>query len=418
MMTRRAWTFVLAVIFLGMVLFIAGLIQLFIWPIQLTLDVWLRFATLTILMTAAQMFKSEAPTHQIYHPNLMFAFAGVLLLPPALFSGMILISHLAEWSKERLLNSPHLRAWYLQPFNISMHIIIGGVCLVIYQALHSTQIHFVGGAFLFSALVAAGAYLLLNHLIVGAALVLARSVSWRDSGILERESLLLDFAMLAMGITVAAMVNLSVWLILPAISPLYLIYRSLSVPNLKRQASTDPKTGLWNAEHFRKTLELELSRSQRFNRPMTVVLADLDFLRNINNVYGHLAGDAVLIGVAEILKKNFRDFDTVARFGGEEFAILMPETTSAQAFNRVEAVRQQIEQAEFHAPITGYVVKATISFGVVSLCAQDQSAVELIHRADLAVYTAKMRGRNCTCLGDEKLPENINVMDFTERIYL
>jgi diguanylate cyclase (GGDEF)-like protein len=416
-MTKRAWTFVLVVISLGVLLFIVSWAHLLIWPIELTLDIWLRFATLTLLMTAAQMFKSEAPTHQIYHPNLMFAFAGVLLLPPALFSTMILISHLAEWGKERLLKSPHLRAWYLQPFNISMHIIIGGVSVVIYQTLYATQIRFVGGAFLFSASIAAATYLLLNHLIVGAALVLARSVSWRDSGILERESLLLDFAMLAMGITVATMVNLSLWLILPAISPLYLIYRSLSVPNLKRQASTDPKTGLWNAEYFRKTLELELSRSQRYNRPMTLVLADLDFLRNINNVYGHLAGDAVLIGVAEILKKNFRDFDTVARFGGEEFAILMPETTAAQAFSRVETVRRQVEQAEFRAPITGYVIKATISFGIVNLSAQDQSAVELIHRADLAVYTAKMRGRNCTCLGDENQPENINIMDFTERIY-
>jgi diguanylate cyclase (GGDEF)-like protein len=396
-MSKRAWAYVTSIIFVGICLYLATGVKFFAHGLP-DLSTWIIFIFMTVLMTAAQMFKTEAPTHQIYHPNLMFALAGVLSLPPFLFTNMILVSHLGEWAKERLSKSQHLKVWYLQPFNISMHIFIG--LLVQWLFLYPGQRTILSGdlGFVWSALGISVVYVFLNHWLVGFALLLARGVSWKDSGILEFESLLIDFAMLVMGIPLFVMLNQNLWLSIPAMAPLYLIYRALAVPNLKKQANTDSKTGLWNSEYFQKTLQGEMNRAIRFNRPMVLIMADLDLLRNINNVYGHLGGDAVLTGVAEILRKNFREFDTVSRFGGEEFSVLMPETTPSQAFEKVEVIRKQIADTVFLSPMNKQRIRTTMSFGVTEVLSSDISPQDVIHRADMAVYTAKMKGRNRTCL--------------------
>jgi diguanylate cyclase (GGDEF)-like protein len=329
----------------------------------------------------------------------MFYFAGVLILPPFLFCSMIAIAHLVEWIKERSIKSNYLQSWYLQPWNIGMHIIIGVAARMAFNGLNTFMDASSGLGCLISSAAAALGYTLFNHLTVGLALVLARDIPWKESEALNLENLAMDFLMLTMGVPLAYLMSQNIWMTFPALSPLYLIHRALSVPNLRRRASTDPKTGLWNIEHFRKALEIELQRSMRFKRPLTVVVADLDLLRNINNAYGHLAGDAVLIGVANILKKNFREYDIVSRFGGEEFAILMPETLAEDARQRTETIRMLIENTEFEAPITKVKIRVTMSFGIAGWYLRGAATAEgIMHLADLAVYRAKMNGRNCSCI--------------------
>jgi diguanylate cyclase (GGDEF)-like protein len=211
--------------------------------------------------------------------------------------------------------------------------------------------------------------------------------------------------MFTMGYIIAVLFKKNPWLILPALAPLYLIYRALAIPQLKQKANTDPKTGLWNAEYFREALEMELRRAKRFRHPLTVAMADLDLLRNINNAYGHLGGDAVLIGIAQILKKNFRDFDIVSRFGGEEFAILLPETHPENAYQHIEAIRLMIEETKFVAPTTGATIKATMSFGVSGNNGADLTAKQILHHADVAVYNAKITGRNRTSIYTEDITD-------------
>lgn len=169
---------------------------------------------------------------------------------------------------------------------------------------------------------------------------------------------------------------------------------ALQIPALQRKAEIDAKTGLFNARYFSQALEKELARPERFDRPLTVVMADLDDLRHINNTYGHIAGDAVINGIAHLAQKSLRDYDIVARFGGEEFAILMPETTPEQAQPRIEALRAAIEAAKFEAPAAHTAIKATLSFGIAGREKTAQKADEILHNADLAAYQAKQQGRN------------------------
>lgn len=355
---------------------------------------WVNFILLVVLASGTQLFKSEAPYSQVYHPSLVFFFAGILILQPLGYILLVLVAHIVELLKEGFGEQRGGPEWALQLFNAGMHVVLGALAQLLFQQINPD--HTLIGTL--NALVGIGivasVYIALNHLMVGVAVVLTRDVTWRESGVLEIENLATDFVLAMFGYVSALLMSINAWLILPAIAPLYLISRSLSVPELKHKAEQDPKTGLWNNAYFTQALEQELNRSMRYERPLTVVLADLDYLREINNQYGHMAGDAVLTGVAEILGSYFRDYDVVARFGGEEFAILLPETSPEDALPRIETVRQVIEKTAMLAPQIDRTLHITMSFGLAGIDHEQPSAAWTMHCADLAMYTAKQAGRN------------------------
>ena len=176
----------------------------------------------------------------------------------------------------------------------------------------------------------------------------------------------------ALGVGIAAFWHSNPWLIPLALAPLVLINRSLSVPALQMEARVDPKTGLFNARHFAAALSDELTRAQRFNRPLSLMMADLDLLRDINNNYGHLAGDAVLRGIADVFREELRHYDIPARFGGEEFSILLPETTSEQALEIAERIRRALAARRFDVETSNEPIQATVSIGIASFPARRQ----------------------------------------------
>jgi diguanylate cyclase (GGDEF)-like protein/putative nucleotidyltransferase with HDIG domain len=223
---------------------------------------------------------------------------------------------------------------------------------------------------------------------------LASKRTLRELGVFSFESLSTDFIVATLGLAFAAFWSLNPWLIPFAVAPLLLIHRSLSIPQLQAEARVDPKTGLYNARHFAVVMQEELGRAQRFQRPMSLIMADLDLLRDINNTYGHLAGDAVLRGISEVFRQQLRHYDVPARFGGEEFSILLPETPPDQAFEIADRIRRAVAARPFEVETSSEPIRATISMGVAAYPRDGEDMNEIVHQADLAVYRAKLQGRN------------------------
>ena len=158
-------------------------------------------------------------------------------------------------------------------------------------------------------------------------------------------------------------------------------------------AVTDELTGLANRRRFLREVRHELQRARRYEKPLTMLMVDLDRLKQINDQNGHAAGDAMLRGVAQCLRACVRDTDLPARLGGDEFAVLLPETDRQHAVTIAERIRQAVEQFRVH--VLEVEVFSTVSIGVVSCDASDLPDLPtFIHLADDALYKSKTMGRN------------------------
>lgn len=157
---------------------------------------------------------------------------------------------------------------------------------------------------------------------------------------------------------------------------------------LKRLATTDMLTGLVNRPQFDTVLKSELSRQHRYERPLSLIMLDIDYFKDINDCYGHDVGDQVLVQLARLLKNNLRQADCCARWGGEEFMLLAPETSLDQAVRLADKIRWTIKTAPF--PLKGSV---SASFGAVE-CHPEESAKSVMKRVDNALYLAKEKGRD------------------------
>ncbi len=154
---------------------------------------------------------------------------------------------------------------------------------------------------------------------------------------------------------------------------------------------TDELTGLYNSRHFYEQLRIEMQRSLRYERKLSVVLIDIDDFKKHNDSYGHIEGDHVLRRLGELITKALRGNDSGYRYGGEEFTIILPETGEDQAIIVAERIRTDFKAAEF-AP-EGTVVCKTLSAGVAQFALQDDVSM-LIRKADQAMYLAKRRGKD------------------------
>lgn len=162
---------------------------------------------------------------------------------------------------------------------------------------------------------------------------------------------------------------------------------------LIERANTDSLTSLYNHRHFQERLATELSRAERFGRPLSMVMLDIDNFKTLNDTHGHPIGDQVLKDVAKVLCSEVRDIDVVARYGGEEFALIFPETSVAEAKVAAERVRLGVKR---HCFMGGdeQSLSVTISLGVAQYPIHSLEREGLIMAADLAMYQAKSMGRN------------------------
>lgn len=167
---------------------------------------------------------------------------------------------------------------------------------------------------------------------------------------------------------------------------------------LERLATLDYLTGCANRRHFYAMAEAELARCRRYGRPMGLIILDADHFKAINDRFGHAAGDAVLRALAGTLRAGLRDLDVLGRIGGEEFALLLPETPRHESLSIAERLRRHL--AESRIDYEGRELAVTASFGVTAREPGDGNVDAIIRRADRALYEAKAAGRNCTAVSD------------------
>jgi len=182
---------------------------------------------------------------------------------------------------------------------------------------------------------------------------------------------------------------------------------NILVKKLKRQCSRDGQTGLYNYRHLRQRLNMEFKRARRYGEPLTCIMLDVDRFKSINDTYGHRFGDLVLKRLGYMLRHPLRETDIVARYGGDEFSILVPNTGYQGAFTIAQKIQERITSYPFRH--NGTATTITVSLGIASV-PDDQvfSPGQLIDFADRALYQVKKNGGNAI-LGFQELAKSQEV---------
>lgn len=229
--------------------------------------------------------------------------------------------------------------------------------------------------------------------IVGVVLALHEGVSVWKVPVWDPSSLAVEVMISSLGAMLGVLLLFAPWATPVALVPLLLPYWLLRDISMVRMVDIDPKTGLFNHRYFQHSLREKLAQFHSACRPISILFADLDYLREINNQFGHLAGDRVLRAVADVLVQNTRPGDQVARWGGEEFVIILPGTTVETAAEVAARLCSAIADYDFDLGELGHL-RCTISVGVAEARCHGWDPDTLLHVADQAMYQAKANGRN------------------------
>jgi diguanylate cyclase (GGDEF)-like protein len=334
----------------------------------------------------AQIFATHTPGNQVFHTGLAFSVAAALLLPPELVVMVCVLQHLPEWLRQRY-------PWYIQSFNIANVVLSGLAAWSVRAALATNGVH-VGMSATTSAVlvasVAAATFVLVNHALLARMLRLARGHDLSASGLFTLDALIQDGVVAAVGVGVAFALLHSWALAVVVALPLVLIQRALALPTLREEAYTDHKTGLLNSRGIDQPARNEFARSRRLGHPLTVLVCDLDDLREINTRFGHLEGDAAIMCVASAFRAELRQYDLCARFGGDEFLVVLPETTEEEAAE--VARRLQAWLATNPIPTREGPFTVGVSIGTAQMRDDESRIGETMERADAAMYEQKCAG--------------------------
>jgi diguanylate cyclase (GGDEF)-like protein len=348
---------------------------------------WFDLAALLAGGALAQVFAVHMPANQIFHTGLAFTVAAALLLPPEALILVCVAQHIPEWVRQR-------HPWYIQSFNIANCTISGLAAWATFETAASFGVdRRIGTPGVLAAVCAAGVYVLVSHTLLARMLRLARNHELKGTGLFMPDGLITDLVLAAIGVSTAIALTLEPAAAPVAALPLILIHRALAIPSLRAQALRDHKTGLLNTRGIAQAGRSELDRARRFDRPLSLLMLDVDDLRDINNRHGHLVGDAALIALTDALGAELRDFDLCARFGGDEFVVLLPETPPAEAHAAARRIHARL--GECRLPTAGgESISFGVSIGAATRRPEDTTLDDLIARADAAMYEAKRAAGN------------------------
>jgi diguanylate cyclase (GGDEF)-like protein len=379
-----------------------------------TANHWLWFVLLllgsTVYLEAAsgiERIREVSAEGQPYvHLLSVWLFAGVLLLPPALLCALIVFGYLHSWVRVY-----RLRALVHRKVFSAATVVLG--CLAAYWVLHSV---YSGASTSFAsaldgprgllAVVAAGVvYRVVNHGLV-VAVILATNLDRPVRAALgpPTDQLMLAGAV-GLGSGIAVVMIARPWWTPLLIVTVLALHTGLLMPQFRDASRSDAKTGLFDAVFWAKLVSDELDRSRRLGGTTAVLLLDLDHFKRVNDAYGHLAGDMVLRGVADALKRSVRGHDMVGRYGGEEFAIVMPGLGLADVRTAAERVRAAVADLSVTVcdldQVERVVSGLTASIGAAVFPIHGGDRTSLLVAADSALYDAKTAGRDCTRVAGE-----------------
>ena len=364
---------------------------LFALPAEIAGDDWRTFAILVPIIAAVHLVGAERQKHQGSHLSLAPIFAAALLLPPALTALAIVIAFVPETVRSR-------PRWYIAVFNVANFVAPALLARACFDAS--------GGAgetaWALGAAAGIAAFVVCQYAVLAIMLRLARGVRILDT--IRVDCVLIDAGLVSLGAVAAALWEINEGLVALTLLPLALAYRSLAIPGLVEATRIEPKTGLYNMRHFQSVLSQELQRAGRFDRPLAVLMIDVDHLREINTSRGHLAGDRALKSVANALQNATREYDVAARFGGDEFCVVLPETDLEGALVVAERIRSFVERSSADPDVT-------VSVGVATHTGGGTTPDALVALADRAAYRAKFSGRNSVAVPPEGDP-----VDEAERV--
>jgi diguanylate cyclase (GGDEF)-like protein len=163
---------------------------------------------------------------------------------------------------------------------------------------------------------------------------------------------------------------------------------------LLQMATSDPLTGLFNRGYVDDRFAIELSRARRYGKLLTIAVIDADRFKSLNDTHGHSAGDLVLRKLGTMLRDSFRQSDTVGRYGGEEFVVILPEMDIEAAQRKLESLRELVASTPMELPVRGEKVQVTISAGLATFPQDGEDTLDLYASADLRMFQAKKEGRN------------------------
>jgi diguanylate cyclase (GGDEF)-like protein len=191
---------------------------------------------------------------------------------------------------------------------------------------------------------------------------------------------------------------------LKEIESVFVEYLSLSIANIKlresllNQSIKDPLTGLYNRRYMEEALQRELSRAERKHTKLSIVMIDIDHFKQFNDIYGHEAGDELLVKLAEFFRLKIRQTDVFCRFGGEEFIMILPESTTDDTFKRVDQFRDEVKSMSIYFR-NQRLPAVAISMGIATYPDHGINTNDLIQIADKALYKAKQEGRDRVIIG-------------------
>jgi diguanylate cyclase (GGDEF)-like protein len=310
-----------------------------------------------------------------------------LLLPPAyaLLAPAVLMAH----TQYRVTRTPaYRRLFSIAESGLSLAV----ASYVFHRAVSAFPTAGARAVWVFAALACSVLFTMLSSLLVAVAVSLYSPENTLRSLVLDKDNLLIDAAEVTTGVLVALVCSLNVTFALLAVVPVILLQRGLMHDQLTAAARLDAKTGLLNAPTWETETDSEIVRAKRTGTPLSVMLVDLDHFKQVNDRYGHLVGDDVIRAVAEVMKAQIREYDRCARFGGDEFAILLPQSDLREATRTAQRIQRQVNAIQVAAG--EQTVRITVSIGVAQLSNSGQGVTDLLAAADLSLYRAKAAGRH------------------------